>query len=60
MSYTDSNSHGRKKLQHQFSSECASREYGVKGRPVHRMKKWSSWPVISYPGLDQVTQNMKR
>ena len=26
----------------------------------HPMKKCSSWPAMTYPGLDQVTQGVKR
>ena len=49
----------RQKLEQQFSTESASTECR-KTRPLHRMKKWSSWPVMAYPGLDQVSHSVKR
>ena len=47
------------KLEQQLSTESASTECR-KTRPLHRMKKWSSWPVMAYPGLDQVSHSVKR
>ena len=38
----------------------SARNFGVKQKPTRRLRKWSSWPVVSYPGLAELNECVKR
>ena len=50
--------HDHRRLQ--IKCDSSVRNFGVKDKPTRRLRKWSSWPVVSYPGLAELNQCVKR